>query len=132
MPLPIVIKQLAQARFVSVEVPVNYDDEDMPYNAPGRTGNTWRAVIDLDRHAIENWPPGVTLSFTMKVKHGGIYKLFDKHMDLITELNREYVPNELLPGSYGDYLELVIDKNGTITNWWRNPNLSDFGEIKLG
>jgi hypothetical protein len=37
-----------------------------------------------------------------------------------------YVPNDLVPGSYGDYVELSINEEGVITNWPKNPSVDEF------
>ena len=41
---------------VRVEVPVRFQDEDMPFDYPLRDGNWWRATIDLETGQIESWP----------------------------------------------------------------------------
>lgn len=100
----------------------------MPKDAPLRDGDSWRAVIDLDTHRIEDWPQGKTLEFNdMKVCDEGEYTLLDANRNaLIT--NQGYVPNNLLPGAYGDYLSLNIDETGLIINWLPDADLSDFEE----
>lgn len=110
---------------LNLQVAVRYDEEDMPNDAPMRNGDMWVATIDLDSQKIDCWPQGKTLEFYMKVCDEGIYTLFDDEGNEV--LKREgYVPNQLLPGEYGDYLELKIDENGVITNWLEDANFDDF------
>ena len=50
--------------------------------------------------------------------------LFDEEENKILEYEG-YVPNEIFPGEYGDYLVLEIDiDTGVILNW-KTPKLSD-------
>lgn len=113
-------------RYLDLEVAVRYDEEDIPNDAPLRVGDLWKAVIDLEDGTVVNWPQGKTLSMdSMKVCDEGVYILRDADMQEV--LRREdYVPNNLLPGEYGDYLSLKIDEAGKITNWLVYADLSDF------
>lgn len=117
-----------EAKYIIVDVPVRYDNEDMPYDAPLRSGDNWRALIDLDTATIVDWPQGKTLSFKdMKICDEGIYTLLDADKNEIAR-RADYVPNALLPGAYGDYLSLDINEEGVITNWKASARLSDFEE----
>lgn len=119
-------KVTEQARFLKLDVAVRYDEEDMPNDAPLRDGDSWRATIDLDEKRIVDWPTGETLSFTdMKICDEGRYELLNGEM-ISLAIRNDYVPNQLLPGAYGDYLSLTIDENGYITNWLKSANLDDF------
>jgi len=111
---------------LNMQVAVRYEDEDMPFDAPMRQGDMWKATIDLDNHCIVAWPQGKTLEFYMKVCDQGSYQLIDDHGNEVLAIENDYVPNNLLPGEYGDYLELKIDENGVITNWLPSPDFSDF------
>ena len=116
----------AVARYIVVDVAVRYGDEDMPFDAPMRDGDSWRATIDLDTHTVENWPQGRALAFVdMKVCDEGLYKILDADRNVLA-IRDGYVPNRLLPGDYGDYLSLDIDKTGRITNWLPNAGLANF------
>lgn len=114
-----------EVSYLKIEAPVRYDDEDMPFDAPMRVENDWIVYINLDEKWIVDWPAGKTLKFFMKVCDCGIYTLYDSSINEIVK-KEGYVPNNLLPGEYGDYLELDIDENGIIKNWLPNANLSDF------
>jgi hypothetical protein len=37
-------------------------------------------------------------------------------MEQIHEI-QDYVPHEIVPGEYGDYVELEINSDGAIDNW---------------
>ena len=61
-----------------------------------------------------------------KVVDCGTYTLCDYALNTIAQLKEEYVPHGVVPGEDGDYIELNIDKNGIITNWPKNPDVSKF------
>lgn len=119
------IETSTEVKFVVVDVPVRYDDEDIPYDAPLREGDNWKATIDLNDHTILEWPEGEKLHLFMKICDEGIYTLLDADMREVCRM-ADYVPNNLLPGEYGDYLELEINEAGKILNWSPNANLIDF------
>jgi len=122
------VRKKVIARYLELDVAVRYEEEDMPNDAPGREGDSWKCMIDLEQEKIINWPQGKTLQFfDMKVCDEGQYTLFDFEMNQIAHIDG-YVPNSLLPGSYGDYLDMSIDENGKILNWKPNANLNDFSK----
>ena len=123
--MKLTVKREVEAKYLTLFVPVNYEDEDMPFDAPLRIGDTWRATIDLDGGRILDWPEGKRLSFYMKVCDSGAYALLDADRNVLAR-REDYVPNELLTGEYGDYLSLEIDETGKITNWFKRPSLADF------
>jgi hypothetical protein len=48
----------------------------------------------------------------------GSYELIGADDNLIAERSEDYVPNDIIPGDYGDYIRLKIDiKTGQIVNW---------------
>ena len=132
MKATITIKKEVEIETLKMTVPVRYDDEDMPNDYPHRKGNMWSVLIDVDVGQIHNWPEGVEpLSFYMKVVDGGNYELFegvssDKFGEPVLSILQNYVPNNLVPGGWGDYIKFDIDEKGLITNWPSNPNLDDF------
>ena len=113
------------AKFVNIEVAVRYGTEDIPQDFPGRKGDMWYGCIDIDEGRLLDWPNGVAGVLAMKVTDSGTYELLDADREFIESINQGYVPNELIPGEYGDYIDLQIDDAGMISNWG-NPNLSDF------
>lgn len=125
----VLVKTEVDARFVSVQVAVRYGDEDIPNDFPLRDGDMWRGIIDIDAGMILDWPKGEAGRLQMKVCDQGTYELLDAGRNSIAIIEDDYVPNDLLPGEYGDYVDLRIDRDGKITNW--DPiGLGDF--IALG
>ena len=107
-------------------VAVRYEEEDIPNDFPGRSGDALTMRIEIDTGKIIGWPEGVDAEIeSMKVCDQGCYSIFDPTGKQLAELNREYVPHGLVPGEYGDYIKLKIEK-GIITNWPKKPNLKEF------
>jgi len=126
MKTTITIQKEVDIRYIKVEVAVRYEEENIPNDFPLREGDTWVATIDIDNASIIAWPKGSVGRLSMKVCDEGTYTLFDQNFDEIKTLKNDYVPNSLLPGSYGDYIDLQIDEKGKITNWLASPNFSNF------
>ncbi|QEL01614.1 hypothetical protein FKG96_12610 [Olivibacter sp. LS-1] len=95
---------------------------------PFREGDYWCPVIDLYSATIKDWPIGTTAHVHYKVCDDGYYILLDDKGEPVLSLENDYVPNKLVPGHYGDYIEMEIDQTGKITNWPSHPSLSDFME----
>ncbi len=74
----------------------------------------------------EDWPKGEKGNLEMKICDEGSYYLLDENYKTILSIEEDYVPNKLLPGSYGDYLKLDIGENGVISNWYSIPSIEDF------
>lgn len=129
-----------EVKYVEVVLPVKYDEEDIPMDTPGRIGDWWRAIIDIDtgqvtsvakgsglkNHALVDWPVGTPLDLYMKVTDGGTYRLLNAAGQVEAEIVQDYVPNSVIPGDYGDYVELNINENGLVTNWNPDPELEAF------
>ena len=116
-------------KYVKIVVAVRYDVEDMPADFPGRKNDIWTAVVDLDTHCIQDWPENYLkepFKLDMKVLYYGSYYLCDNNMNVILEIEEDNAPNSLIPGRYGDYIALDIDKTGVILNWLKNPSIEDF------
>jgi hypothetical protein len=127
MKTEVFVKQEVDIKYVRVEAAVRYDEEDIPYDFPGRKGDLWTALIDIDTGIIQGWPEGKSSDFQMKVCDEGTYTLFDENMKELAKIEQDYVPNGLIPGSYGDYIRLKIGDNGKIINWPEHPDVvSDF------
>ena len=112
------------ARFVKIEIAVRYGIDDIPEDFPGRKGDMWHGCIDIDKGQLLEWPNGIAGHLAMKVTDSGTYTLLDADKGFIASIYQNYVPNELIPGSYGDYIDLQIDDSGMISNWG-TPHLSD-------
>ncbi len=122
----VTIKKEVDIKFLQLDVNVRYADEDMPYDFPFREGDSWKPKIDIDQGLIIDWPNGVTGDFYMKVCDMGSYYLLDKNDYCRASIENDYVPNRLIPGDYGDYIEMKIDGTGKITNWLPNPTFDNF------
>ncbi len=106
---------------IQMSLAVRYDEEDMPNDFPCRDGDTWTVTVDLATGKIRDWP-GPAFELYMKVCDEGIYRLLDG--DKVVAEKDGYVPNGVVPGEYGDYVELIVTADGTITNW-PNPRAID-------
>lgn len=111
---------------VRISASVNYGVEEIPKDFPGRTGDTWNAEVEIDTGKILNWPHGRTEKMYLTVRDCGSYALISSIGHEVAVVDRDYVPNGLVPGKYGDTIELEIAADGTITNWPRKPDVSDF------
>lgn len=109
-----------------MSIAVRYGEDDIPNDFPLRNGDTWEARINIDTGTIEGWPEGRTGELQTKVCDEGTYTLFDDTGAQVAKLENEYVPNHLVPGEFGDYVELNIDERGVITNWPKRPQFTDF------
>ena len=111
---------------VLVNLPVRYDEEDIPNDFPLREGKMWNAKIEIDTGKIEGWPQGKDAGFYMKVTDSGIYRLIDDKGVIVGEVVENYVPHGVIPGDDGDYVDFDIDAGGVITNWPKRPDIREF------
>lgn len=102
-------------------------DDDLPTDFPllNDAKNQWRAKVDIDSGQIDGWPQGDARKMHVKVCDAGLYILQDSAGKELARLDG-YVPHGVVPGSYGDYVELTIDESGRITNWPKSPDISEF------
>ncbi len=119
-----------EVKYVEIQIPV-YEDKIERYiekKLPFLNGRIWTATIDIDTGVILNWPKGLVFDHIGdKVRDEGIYILRDGDFKEVARINKDYVPNELIPGDYGDYVELRdIDENGKIGNWPEKPCVDEF------
>jgi hypothetical protein len=126
MKVKVLVEKEFDIKSVELSIAVRYDEEDIPNDFPFRDGNMWNAKIDIDSGKVIDWPIGKVGLLSMKVCDEGTYRLFDENGNMIKEIENDYVPNNLLPGSYGDYIDLDIDESGLIINWYKYPNFEDF------
>lgn len=104
-------------RYVKVHANVRNGDESMPHDLPGRNGDHWFATIDLETGAIADWRQGYRASLCLKVCDAGTYALLDADENELAYLGNDYVPHGVIPGSYGDYIEIDVDCDGRIVDW---------------
>lgn len=119
-----------EVKSIVLELPVRYEEEDIPNDFPLRKGDMWTAKVDLDTGVIEGWPTGKTGVVRMKVCDEGVYTLLDAQGAVVAKLDQDYVPNDVVPGEYGDYVDLTIDATGQITNWPKKPDVSAFFKLE--
>ena len=131
MKVTIKVEKEVEIRTVLIDIAPRYigdgEDDDMPTDFPllNAQKTEWVASVDIDTGAIAGWPKGEKRKMFVKVCDAGIYKLIDSDGNVVAE-RKGYVPNDVVPGSYGDYVELDIDENGIITNWPKHPDISEF------
>lgn len=121
------IKTEKEVNIKSVIIDVNprhLDEEEKP--VPLLVGAQWRVKVDIDSGRIENWPKGEEREYYWKICDAGSYYLLDETDEIVLSIDNNYVPNNLLPGEYGDYLDLKINSDGVITNWLYIKTLEDF------
>lgn len=113
-------------KYLQVEAEVRYW-EDAKVNGvedqngtliPGRRGDIWFLIIDLDAGRVEGWPSGTIADIHYKVADAGRYTLLDADRKVVKSLSG-YVPKIMSPGGdgYGDYIIMKIDGEGRIENW---------------
>jgi len=86
--------------------------------------------IDIETGIIKKWPQGRKGELFAKIVDNGCYYLLDENNIEVASIVWGYVPNKIIPpkDGYGDYIELIVDQFGKVTNWYDNPDISDFEE----
>lgn len=104
-----------------------YDDitENIPKFLLNKHGE-FEIEIEVDTGKVVNWSGIESIRIYDNVCDCGTYTLFDKDGSIIVEVINDYVPNDLIPGSYGDYIDLQISMDGVVTNWPKKPDVSYF------
>lgn len=126
------IEKEFDVKYVIIDVEPRYigdsDDDDMPTDFPmlDESKKCWKVKVDVETGVIYGWPKGDVRNLHIKVCDMGTYSLIDSNGEVIAEIHNGYVPNGVIPGSYGDYIELNIDGDGVITNWPSSPDFSGF------
>ena len=123
--------------FIGISFPVNFVEEEDAEQYEGvkkfikKKGSGWGKVtfiVDLESHKILDWDKTCyATQIFEKVVDTGTYTLYDNILQTIVSID-DYVPNKVLPpkDGYSDYLELIINDDGVVTNWYDKP---DFREI---
>lgn len=85
--------------------------------------------IDLRERKLKDWDESNGyLHVWAKVRDEGTYTLYDTDMKPLWQI-QGYVPSALIPPydmGFGDYLELTIEADGTLPEWRKAPDFSDF------
>jgi len=134
MKVKIKVEKEVTIRYCQVEAHVRYWEdatvdgvEDVMGDLiPCRKGDIWAPDIDIDSGVIVNWEQGKTAKVHYKVCDEGSYYLLDENHERILSIEEDYVPNDLIPGKYNDYIIMDIDENGKIEQWKTPANLNDF------
>ena len=126
MIIEITATKQVNVQYIKLSIPVRYDDEDMPYDFPLRDGDIWEATINIDNNQIENWPQGQSGKFSIKVCDEGSYFLLNENKEVVGEIIENYVPNDVIPGKYGDYVNMNIDETGKVVNMPTKLNFDRF------
>ena len=122
--IPTIIEEdVATIRIIAA---VNYGEEEIPNDFPGRKGDLWMAKIEIATGRLIDWPVGRAADMHLTVKDGGNYALVTVDGREVAKREDNYVPHGIIPGNYGDTIELLIGADGVITNWPKHPDASDF------
>jgi hypothetical protein len=122
--VPVIIEK--QATTIKCELAVQYGEEDIPNNFPGRNGDLLTIVLDLNTKKVRDWPADYgEAGCHMKVCDQGTYTLIDDVGEEIVRIENDYVPS-CIPQQYGDYVEFDIAPDGTLIGW--EPNAREVEE----
>ena len=125
MKISIVKKEEVEIAYVVIDInPRHLDEEDKP--VPMLVGDRWLATVNIDTGKVVDWPIGETREYYWKICDAGSYFLLNEEKGVVASIINNYVPNNLLPGEWGDYLDIKINSEGVITNWLKSPTLEDF------
>ena len=136
-----------EARFLRISIPydkrdnytsISFDDGLMPkleydesfvppmYDESTKLLEFW---IDLREKKLKDWDENNGyLHVWAKVRDEGTYTLYDNDMKPLWQI-QGYVPNALIPPydmGFSDYLELTIETDGTLLEWQKAHDFSDF------
>jgi hypothetical protein len=121
-----------EVKYVQIDIPIDFYDipNDFPLAVKISRNDPigkWIAYVEIETGMIEGWKQGYAGNLFAKVVDEGNYYLMDADKNIVAARNG-YVPNKLIPPTdgYGDYIELEINKDGKITNWYENPSFEEF------
>ena len=107
------------------------DDEENPkmpfveteYDKYGHKRFYWQPTIDIENGLIINWPEGVKAHVFYKVCDEFECTIYDRSGNEVLYYEG-YVPDFMAieDEGYGDYIDMVVDENGYINNWWVTPS----------
>lgn len=107
------------------------DDEENPkmpfieveYDKYGHKRFCWQPTIDLENGVIINWPKGVKVHVFYKVCDEFECTVYDKNDNEVLHYEG-YVPDFMAieDEGYGDYIDMIVDENGYINDWWVTPS----------
>lgn len=94
---------------------------------PFRNGDNWEPQIDVNTGTIIGWPEGTTANIHYKVCDCFSFQLKDSNGVTRFKEDDVYVPNDLIPGEFGDYIIMEVDGNGKIKEW--DFNFAEYHQI---
>lgn len=117
-----------EIKWVKINIPICEEEENQKIFEITNTIPADRICffVDVDTGKIRHYPGDCAFHLFEKVVDRGYYWLLDDKFQIILSIENDYVPNKLIPGEYGDYVNLNIDDNGVITNWPKYPLFDDF------
>lgn len=115
---------------VRIEVELHDDvSESLPNHLFNDDGEL-DLLIEVDTGKVVSWQGSEPVNIYDKVNDNGVYTLFGTDGLEVGKIDNYYVPNDLIPGDYGDYINLEINADGVITNWPKHPNVLQFSPEK--
>jgi hypothetical protein len=96
---------------------------EVMYDVSGNKRFYWQPTIDLENGIIINWPKGVKAHILYKVCDEFECVIYDKNDNEVLYYE-DYVPDFMAieDEGYGDYIDMVVDENGYIKDWWVTPS----------
>jgi hypothetical protein len=125
----ILVEKEVDIKYVKIVFPLCCDDQNHEIPQELNDNGTFFAEVEIDTGSIVGFEGDFDTYY--EACDRGDYHLYDSECNLIASIKQNYVPHGLIPGEYGDYVELKV-KGGIITNWPKEPDLSEFFEQKEG
>ena len=122
------VYKLTELEIYSVRIEVELHD-DVSENLPNHLFNDdgeLDLLIEVDTGKVISWQGDEPVSIFDKVRDAGVYTLFDSNGNEVQKIDNDYVPNDLIPGDYGDYINIEINADGFVTNWPKHPSVLEF------
>lgn len=111
---------------VRIEVELHDDvSESLPKHLFNDDGEL-DLLIEVDTGKVVSWQGSEPVNIHDKVRDNGVYTLFGSDGLEVVKIDNYYVPNNLIPGDYGDYINLEINSDGFVTNWPKYPSVLEF------
>lgn len=136
MKIEIVKTELVDVKYVGFEIMVSIEDfefeetdkdtlnkffeTDIFSCAKEDVYDTINVMIDVDSKKLVGWmETNDIVSIFAKVRDEGIYRYYDKDKNVVLEKENEYVPDflQVEENGFGDYLNMIINKDGVIENF---------------
>lgn len=111
---------------VKIEVELHDDvSESLPKHLFNDDGEL-DLLIEVDTGKVVSWQGSEPVNIHDKVRDNGVYTLFGSDGLEVVKIDNYSVPNNLIPGDYGDYINLEINSDGFVTNWPKYPSVLEF------